>query len=229
MVRGLVLLPVALASEANPIRRVVTLLQNLQKEIEAEGEKEEKLMEKHQCFCSQNNDGMSQTVERAKAKIVQLTSQVQEFTSAKQKTEAEVVQAKADRAEAEDTMKKQTAQRKKEKAGYDETVGDQRSSIEAVSRAIVVLEKGAASLMQMDSNGLARLRRVALTAKLSSYDKQALTSFLGIQTNNPYGDYQSSSGEITGILKQMKDQMDVDLNGAIKEEEGRVASFKALM
>merc|ERR1719240_358654 len=45
---------------------------------------------------------------------------------------------------------------------------------------------------------------------------------------NPFGDYSARSGEITGILKAMKDEMDKDLNSAISEEEAAVAAFEEL-
>ena len=38
--------------EANPIRKVVTLLQDMQKELEAEGKKEEDLYNKFMCYCT---------------------------------------------------------------------------------------------------------------------------------------------------------------------------------
>ena len=41
-----------LQTEANPIRKVVTLLQDMQKEIEAEGEKEKALYDKFMCYCN---------------------------------------------------------------------------------------------------------------------------------------------------------------------------------
>merc|ERR1719413_212799 len=36
---------------ANPIRKVVTLLQNMQQKVKAEGEKEEDLYSKFMCYC----------------------------------------------------------------------------------------------------------------------------------------------------------------------------------
>ena len=35
----------------NPIRRVVTMLQSMQKKVEAEGEKEKTLFDKFMCYC----------------------------------------------------------------------------------------------------------------------------------------------------------------------------------
>ena len=42
----------SLRESENPIRRIVTLLQDMQKEIEAEGEKEEKAFNKFMCYCT---------------------------------------------------------------------------------------------------------------------------------------------------------------------------------
>ena len=41
----------SLRDRENPIRRIVTLLQDMQKEIETEGEKEEEAFEKFMCYC----------------------------------------------------------------------------------------------------------------------------------------------------------------------------------
>ena len=49
-----------LQMEANPIRKVVTLLQDMQKELEAEGEKEEELYNKFMCYCTLLQDGIVQ-------------------------------------------------------------------------------------------------------------------------------------------------------------------------
>ena len=46
-----------LREKENPIRRIVTLLQEMQKEIEAEGEKEEDAFEKFMCYCPHNFNG----------------------------------------------------------------------------------------------------------------------------------------------------------------------------
>ena len=52
--------------QANPIRRVVTLLQDMQKGVEAEGEKEAELFKKFSCYCSGNTKDLeAQTAQAA--------------------------------------------------------------------------------------------------------------------------------------------------------------------
>jgi len=56
---------------------------------------------------------------------------------------------------------------------------------------------------------------------MNSADRDLLASFL--EAGSP------GSGEIVGILKQMKDEMDKDLGGAVSDEEAAVQSYEALV
>merc|ERR1719305_781280 len=59
------------------------------------------------------------------------------------------------------------------------------------------------------------------------YEKGQVMDFLqGKQ--NPFGDYSPASGEIMGILKAMRDEMDKDLNGAVSAEDEAAAGFEEL-
>merc|ERR1719450_776854 len=52
-------------------------------------------------------------------------------------------------------------------------------------------------------------------------------AFLG--EGSPAAVYVPQSGQIVGILKQLMDEIDADLGGAIKKEEAAKAEYKALM
>ena len=54
---------------ANPIRRVVTLLQEMSKEISTELETEKKQFEKFQCYCKKNKGDFQKANEEDAAKI----------------------------------------------------------------------------------------------------------------------------------------------------------------
>merc|ERR1719181_2409565 len=62
---------------------------------------------------------------------------------------------------------------------------------------------------------------------VDDYQRNLVLSFLSGK-QNPFGDYSSASGEIVGILKAMKDEMDKDLGGAIGDEEKAAAGFAEL-
>merc|ERR1719293_148741 len=61
---------------ANPIRKVVTMLENVKKKVEAEGEKEEELYKKYMCYCKTGVADLSASISAAGAKGAQLGSDV---------------------------------------------------------------------------------------------------------------------------------------------------------
>merc|ERR1719201_2710187 len=87
---------------------------------------------------------------------------------------------------------------------------------------------GKAFLQAQSGAGAARLQKVVDSAmSVDDYQRNLVLSFLAGK-QNPFGDYSSSSGEIVGILKSMKDEMDKDLGGAISDEEKSAAGFTEL-
>merc|ERR1719265_1498687 len=88
----------------NPIRKVVTMLQDMQKSVEAEGKKEQGLFDKFMCYCSNGAGELDASIATAQSSIESLTSKVSSETALKSQLEQDVIQHKADRAEAEKTM-----------------------------------------------------------------------------------------------------------------------------
>jgi hypothetical protein len=82
----------------NPIRRVVTLLQNMQKKVEAEGEKEEDLFEKFMCYCKNGKGDLEASIEAAKTKNEALMSSIEETASQLKQSKADLKTAQEDRA-----------------------------------------------------------------------------------------------------------------------------------
>merc|ERR1719453_1773677 len=117
---------VSLRVEANPIRKIVTLLQDMQAEIDAEGKKEKALFDKFMCYCDGNSDGMSNAAKEA---------------AQKSQLDQELIQHKMDREEASNDLATATAIREKEHGAYVEDTGDSRANIEALTGAIAALSK----------------------------------------------------------------------------------------
>merc|ERR1719486_1125353 len=62
---------------ANPIRRVVTMLQAMQKKVTAEGEKEEELFDKFMCYCKNGKGTLEASIETAKNTNDQLAADIE--------------------------------------------------------------------------------------------------------------------------------------------------------
>merc|ERR1719428_629803 len=136
---------------ANPIRKIVTLLQNMQKEIEAEGDKEKELFDKFMCFCSGNNGDLTKAAADATASIEQLTAKLKAEEAEKVQVAQELIDHKKDREQAGEDISEATMIREKEAGEYAEMKADSETNIAAMAKAIPALEKGmgGAALLQM--------------------------------------------------------------------------------
>merc|ERR1719460_3063477 len=94
---------------ANPIRKVVTLLQDMQKEIAAEGAKEKELFDKFMCFCTGNTAELQKGIDDNKAKIEELNGKLKADTAEKAQAALDIVQHKTDKASAEQDLSKAEA------------------------------------------------------------------------------------------------------------------------
>merc|ERR1719355_104691 len=65
-----------IAARANPIRKVVTMLQAMQKKVTAEGVKEAELYEKFDCYCRNGAGELSKSISEAETKAPLLASDI---------------------------------------------------------------------------------------------------------------------------------------------------------
>jgi len=222
---------VAVTTEANPIRKVVNLLKEMQHEIQAEGEKEKELFEKFMCFCEGGEAGLKQSAAELTLRIDELTAQLKRETAEKEQITAELADHKTDRTNAKKELEEATSLRGREKAEYDAFAGDAKTNLDAMAGAIPALEKGmagGASLLQMtNSVGAGVVKRLTQLAEaaadLGDGDRRKLTSFLQ-QTNEE----AAPTDQIIGILKTMQDSMSANLKEADTEEAGSVKAFTDL-
>merc|ERR1719460_3608306 len=98
---ALMLVVGAMKEEANPIRKIVTLLQDMSKEVEAEGVKEKELYDKFMCFCSTGADDLAKTVADSKAAVESLTAKHSAMVSEKASLGEDIKTHTADQAQAE--------------------------------------------------------------------------------------------------------------------------------
>jgi len=84
-----------ISNMANPIRRVVTLLQKMQSSVAAEGEKETKLFEEFMCYCKTGTDDLKTSIDAAENKNPQVKSALEEAGAALAQLKKNVEQHKA--------------------------------------------------------------------------------------------------------------------------------------
>lgn len=210
---------------ANPIRRVVTMLQMMQKKIEAEAVKEKEMFDKFMCYCKSGKETLAKSIEDAETKITQLESEIKGASGEKAQLDEDLASHKNDRAEAKSAMAKATAMREKDAAAFAKESAEDKANLASLTSALAAIEKGMAGGF-LQTNAAAALRRLTLNQDITNHDRETLTEFL---EQGHSLDYAPASGEIVGILKQMKDTMEKDLAEVLAEEEAAKKEYDELM
>merc|ERR1719362_1924785 len=68
------------SSHDTPVTRVVNLLKEMEKTVQAEMDEDEGLYRKLKCWCNDNNWAKSNSIEKSQAKISELESTIQSLT-----------------------------------------------------------------------------------------------------------------------------------------------------
>merc|ERR1719379_115565 len=189
-------------------------------------ETEQKMFDKFMCYCDGNTDGMGKSVEEAAQKITELQSKLAAEKAEKSQLDQELIQHKKDREAAKGDLSTATAIREKEHAEFVENTGDAKANVDALTGAIAALEKGMGkSFIQQNRDSVARVTKAVSSAvSVDEYEKAEVMDLL----QGKQGEFAAGSGEIVGVLKALKDEMDKDLNGAVGDEETAAKAFEEL-
>merc|ERR1740139_1844471 len=187
---GLAVLAESSSEAANPIRKVVNLLQALQKKVTEEGEKAEDLYQKFMCYCKTSGGDLQASIDAAKTKIPQLAASIEAATSRTDQLKADLKSHQTDRRAAKGAMKEATAIRLKEKATFDKENADINANLAATRKATVAIEKGMGSSFLQTATA-ALLRKVVNAREMLDSDRQELLSFL-----SGSGEYAPASGSV---------------------------------
>jgi len=214
---------------ANPIRRVVSLLQGMTKTVEKEGAKEKELYDKFMCYCKNSGGDLNDAISGSTAKVPQVQSDIEESEAKLKQTKLDLKNHQVDRAAAKAAMGEATSLREKANVAYVAESTELKSYVSAMASAIPAIEKGMSGFLQANAGVALTLRKALVKSEATTdYDKEIVTSFLSGQNSGASG-YVPKSGEITGILKEMKADFDKSLAAVEEEEAGQVKSYGELM
>jgi len=211
---------------ANPIRKVVTMLQMMMKKIEEEGVKEKELYDKFMCYCATADETLGKSIQDADTKIPQLESDIKQAVEEKAQLESDIEAHQADRTAANEAMAKATEMREKEAAAFAKELGEDKANLDALAKALAAIEKGMAGGF-LQTNAASVLRKLVVSKMdMVELDRKELVAFL---QGSDSEEYAPASGEIVGILKQLQDEMQGDLKELIAQEEAAKKAYEELM
>lgn len=210
---GLILLPVlALGADVveSPVQKVVTMLKAMSEKGKAELQEEKVQYARYAQWCSSTQAEKSSAIEDAAGKLEVLSADM-----AKATTEAEVLSKEIEEHNSQivrigEEQEKAKEVRAKEAEDYTKELKDYTEAVDAISRALDTMETQA--LLQLGSG-----RAAQEVKRLVSMAKPKVAS------------YESQTGIITAMLKNMQKQFVEEKHSLETNETSKVHSFELLM
>merc|ERR1719305_740112 len=163
------------------------------------------------------------SAEEGAQKAAELSSKLEALKAEKAQLEQELKDHQSSRETAKQDQEKAASLRAKENEEFVAAAADMYTNIAAMKGAIAALEKGMGSFLQMGASQKEVVQRmVSSTSQLDEFQRESVMDLLQGK------DTAQSSGEITGMLKAMLEEMEGDLATAEKDEATAVSGFEEL-
>lgn len=221
------------AAKNRPVSKVITLLKDMLKQLEKEAEEDEEIYDQLACWCETNDKEKTKSIEDAEAKISDLTTKIEELTASSARLTTEIKNLEKEVAENQEALDQATALRQKELAEFNAEEKDALQAIGALKSAVTVLSKhNAGAFVQVPAS---HLQGIASTLEYQIQKHASL--FQGVLTHSERRtiaafvqapSYAPQSGEIFGILKQMKETFEENLSTSQKEEMTNQKAYEDL-
>merc|ERR1719191_1005914 len=219
----------------NPMRKIIGMLQDMASELEREGEVEKEIFDKAICACEGGTASLEKVISDSTSSIEELTAKVASGNAEKAQLTQDVAEHKSSAASAKTDLDEATMLRGKEAKAFSYHEKDTKFNLDGLSKAIPAIEKGmgGAALMQMPGSErkMEKLRRFVEVTKLLGNDERSnVLAFLdqGSDDQESSNTQSQGAGEILGILKNMKDEMEKDLADLQATEKRDHESFNEL-
>jgi len=224
-----------------PVSKVITLLKDMQKELEAEAKADEEVYDTFACWCETNEKEKTKAIADAEAKIKDLNIQIEELTAASARLNSEIKTLEGEVGNNQQGLDQATGMRFKDQGEFNDEESDLLQSIRALKSAIIVLSKhhpGAAALLQFGASGTQMMQ----VATVLEHEIEKHAKLLdGVLTRTQFrqvksfaqqlpsaGSYAPQSGQILGILKQMLETFESNLSQTQKDELKGSADYENL-
>lgn len=216
----------------------------MREQLQRDHEEDEKIFQKLECWIKTNDREKTQAIKDAEVQIGELSTTIEEGTATSAKLNTQIKQLDVDIADNQKSLDQASALRDEQLAKFNEEEKDLLESIRALKSAVSVLSKHhASSFLQVNEariEGIAasvvnvmQLNSKFLSGVLTKKDRDAIEAFA---QEDPYArgstfkksSYSARSGEIFGILNQMLESFEKNLDSVRAEETQAAKAFEEL-
>merc|ERR1719171_2860812 len=225
-----------------PVAKVINLLKDMTAQLEKEGEEDEEVYDKMVCWCETNDKEKTKAIADGEANVASLSASIEDLTANSAKLTSEIAALETELGKNQAALSQATAMRTKDLAVFNGNEKDAIGSIASLKSAVTVLGKHNTGFLQNSDDTVASVTHVIKTElkdkKLPLLPSQRKTMEAFLQSPSDFfsaaqqvpsaGSYAPQSGEIFGILRQMKETFENNLSQSQKDEMANQKAYQDL-
>jgi len=212
------------SDQERPIAKVVRMLKDMGGQLQKEAETDAEMYEQMGCWCETGGKAKASAIKLQTQRIADLGASMDEYSATADQLRSDIEQLNTDVSEKTAALEQATSIRDKELAEFNAEDKDMIQSITSLKGAVITMSKahGESALLQVKEllqHQSKKYHRV-IAQDLSEKQRHAVMSLIQQRTSSSSMTSlrTPASGEIFGILKQMKESFETNLATSRKEE-----------
>merc|ERR1719181_2103446 len=202
--------------DVTPVEKVVTLLEDLQKQVQDEGAAEAETYDKFACFCKDKTNAKVDSINEKETSIETLTADLKALNAEVAELKSDIATLTDEIAKNEAELKEMTEIREKEHAIYEVEYADASAAVDALSSAIAHISGSKDAKLLEVKAAITKSLALADALNLKPKNSQKLAALLqqpeGMGGEVPEKDYSFHSDGIIStledLLKEFKERKD---------------------
>jgi hypothetical protein len=201
-----------------PIAKVVKLLGDMTAQLNTEAEEDAEAYEAMACWCETGDKQKAKEIADGQQKSADLAAAIDELTAKGAQLRTDIENLETSVSEQTAALTQATAIRDKEKAEFVQEEKDMTVSIMSLKNAVITLSKAHSEIQTKSVLSLIRSH----AASYKHLVPRTMLNLIQVDEKTP------ASGEIFGVLKQMKESFETNLKSSQEEEVSAEKEYASL-
>jgi len=215
-----------------PIAKVVKMLKDMTAQLQKEADTDAEMYEQMACWCETGGKAKEFAIKTGEQRVKDLGAAIEEYAAKSEQLKSDIEGLNADVEEKTTALQEATGIRDKELAEFNAEEKDMIQSITSLKGAVTVMSKahGESALLQVKDilRHQSKRYRHMFGQSLSDKQRHAVMSLIQERSTSLSLARTPASGEIFGILKQMKESFETNMANSKKDEEQAAADYAQL-